>query len=252
MTIFRTCTVINDVICRWRRFLQVNQHETLNINNHMHRMETGCLRLTILLRLTWKTYLVSTKKGPEIGPLVFRFRDLWSGLTLPKGRWLPWMASVWTCIKVKSPPFWVTMALVSLSNRDDATNLGSQTWTVRKLYVNWQIVFKLLNRNNEFSIIFLTKPKLDNAGKTTTMSMLTGLFSPSGGNAVVNGHSILTNMRKVRESLGMCPQHNVLFDRLTVKEHLLFFIRLKVAIFFSSDFPQLIEIVFSSPTIAKK
>ena len=81
--------------------------------------------------------------------------------------------------------------------------------------------------------------------------MLTGLFSPSGGNAVVNGHSILTNMRKVRESLGMCPQHNVLFDRLTVKEHLLFFIRLKVAIFFSSDFPQLIETVFSSPTIAK-
>ena len=81
--------------------------------------------------------------------------------------------------------------------------------------------------------------------------MLTGLFSPSGGNAVVNGHSILTNMRKVRESLGMCPQHNVLFDRLTVKEHLLFFIRLKVAIFFSSDYPQLIETVFSNPTIAK-
>ncbi|XP_063678644.1 phospholipid-transporting ATPase ABCA3-like isoform X4 [Bolinopsis microptera] len=65
------------------------------------------------------------------------------------------------------------------------------------------------------------------AGKTTTMSMLTGLFSPSGGNALVNGHSILTSMDKVRGSLGMCPQHNVLFDRLTVKEHLLFFIRLK-------------------------
>ncbi|KAL5263173.1 hypothetical protein ACHWQZ_G008548 [Mnemiopsis leidyi] len=65
------------------------------------------------------------------------------------------------------------------------------------------------------------------AGKTTTMSMLTGLFSPSGGNALVNGHSILTSMDKVRKSLGMCPQHNVLFDRLTVKEHLLFFIRLK-------------------------
>ena len=58
--------------------------------------------------------------------------------------------------------------------------------------------------------------------------MLTGLFSPSGGNALVNGHSILTSMDKVRGSLGMCPQHNVLFDRLTVKEHLLFFIRLKV------------------------
>ena len=60
------------------------------------------------------------------------------------------------------------------------------------------------------------------------MSMLTGLFSPTGGDALVNGHSILKNMDRVRDSLGMCPQHNVLFDRLTVREHLDFFIELKV------------------------
>ena len=30
-------------------------------------------------------------------------------------------------------------------------------------------------------------------------------------------------MRGVRESLGLCPQHDVLFDTLTVKEHLQFF-----------------------------
>lgn len=65
------------------------------------------------------------------------------------------------------------------------------------------------------------------AGKTTTMSILTGLFTPSSGSAVVNGHSILNDMEGVRQSLGLCPQHNVLFDRLTVQEHLKFFIRLK-------------------------
>ena len=70
------------------------------------------------------------------------------------------------------------------------------------------------------------------AGKTTTMSILTGLFSPSSGTAYVNGCSIVNNIDGVRKSLGLCPQHNVLFDRLTVKEHLEFFISLKV----SSDF----------------
>ena len=32
---------------------------------------------------------------------------------------------------------------------------------------------------------------------------------------------------RIRDSLGICPQHNVLFETLTVMEHLEFFIRLK-------------------------
>ena len=66
------------------------------------------------------------------------------------------------------------------------------------------------------------------AGKTTTMSMLVGLFPPTSGDAIINGYSILTDINGVRESLGLCPQHNVLFSRLTVREHLSFFARLKV------------------------
>eukprot|EP00095_Tigriopus_kingsejongensis_P007158 maker-scaffold285_size222332-snap-gene-1.18 protein:Tk07158 transcript:maker-scaffold285_size222332-snap-gene-1.18-mRNA-1 annotation:"hypothetical protein TcasGA2_TC002276" len=65
------------------------------------------------------------------------------------------------------------------------------------------------------------------AGKTTTMSMLTGLFSSTSGTALVNGHNINTSMSKIRGSLGLCPQHNMLFDSLTVREHLIFFGMLK-------------------------
>lgn len=65
------------------------------------------------------------------------------------------------------------------------------------------------------------------AGKTTTISILTGLFPPTSGSAHINGKSIMTDMDAIRESLGLCPQHNVLFDRLTVQEHLEFFINLK-------------------------
>lgn len=65
------------------------------------------------------------------------------------------------------------------------------------------------------------------AGKTTTMSMLTGVITPTSGTAYVGGHNIRTEMWKVRDSLGLCPQHNVLFDELTVEEHIYFFSRLK-------------------------
>lgn len=65
------------------------------------------------------------------------------------------------------------------------------------------------------------------AGKTTTMSMLTGIYPPTTGTAIVAGHDIWSDMSGVRASLGLCPQHNVLFDDLTVKEHLYFFGKLK-------------------------
>ena len=60
------------------------------------------------------------------------------------------------------------------------------------------------------------------------MSILTGLFTPTSGGAMIAGKDINTQMDDIRESLGLCPQHNVLFDRLTVQEHLEFFIALKV------------------------
>ncbi|CAN7993624.1 unnamed protein product [Ixodes hexagonus] len=65
------------------------------------------------------------------------------------------------------------------------------------------------------------------AGKTTTMSILTGLFPPTSGYALIYGRDIRTEMDVIRQNMGMCPQHNVLFDELTVEEHLWFYARLK-------------------------
>ncbi|KAM6949618.1 phospholipid-transporting ATPase ABCA1 [Aplochiton taeniatus] len=65
------------------------------------------------------------------------------------------------------------------------------------------------------------------AGKTTTMSILTGLFAPTSGTALINGQDIRTDMDSIRKHLGMCPQHNVLFNDLTVEEHIYFYARLK-------------------------
>lgn len=43
-------------------------------------------------------------------------------------------------------------------------------------------------------------------------SILTGLFPPTSGTALINGYDILSDMDSIRKYLGMCPQHNVLFN----------------------------------------
>ena len=43
-------------------------------------------------------------------------------------------------------------------------------------------------------------------------SLLTGLFEPTSGTARVYGRSIRKEMDTIRHSLGICPQHNTLFD----------------------------------------
>ncbi|XP_053321852.1 phospholipid-transporting ATPase ABCA1 isoform X2 [Spea bombifrons] len=65
------------------------------------------------------------------------------------------------------------------------------------------------------------------AGKTTTMSILTGLFPPTMGTAYIMGKDIRSELSSIRQNLGVCPQHNVLFDMLTVEEHIWFYARLK-------------------------
>ncbi|CAM9287239.1 unnamed protein product [Heterosigma akashiwo] len=58
------------------------------------------------------------------------------------------------------------------------------------------------------------------AGKTTTISMLTGLLAPTGGAAFIQGRDVFTQMKFIRRTLGVCPQHDILYPDLTVREHL--------------------------------
>ena len=58
------------------------------------------------------------------------------------------------------------------------------------------------------------------AGKTTTISMLTGLIGRTSGTAKVYEKDMFEETDEVREFLGVCPQHDVLFDLLTPREHL--------------------------------
>ncbi len=57
--------------------------------------------------------------------------------------------------------------------------------------------------------------------------MITGIFSPSSGNAYVSGFSITNQIEKVQLQMGVCPQFDILWPILNVEDHLYFYARLK-------------------------
>ncbi|KAK9104965.1 hypothetical protein Scep_021809 [Stephania cephalantha] len=65
------------------------------------------------------------------------------------------------------------------------------------------------------------------AGKTSFISMMIGLTSPTSGTGYVQGLDIRTDMDRIYTSMGVCPQHDLLWDSLSGREHLLFYGRLK-------------------------
>lgn len=65
------------------------------------------------------------------------------------------------------------------------------------------------------------------AGKTSFISMMIGLTVPTSGTAFVEGLDIRIDMDGIYTSMGVCPQHDLLWETLTGREHLLFYGRLK-------------------------
>ncbi|KAI8528924.1 hypothetical protein RHMOL_Rhmol12G0185800 [Rhododendron molle] len=62
---------------------------------------------------------------------------------------------------------------------------------------------------------------------TYVHEQMIGLIKPSSGTAYVGGLDIRTQMDEIYTSMGVCPQHDLLWETLTGREHLLFYGRLK-------------------------
>ncbi|XP_044900367.1 ATP-binding cassette sub-family A member 10 isoform X2 [Felis catus] len=67
------------------------------------------------------------------------------------------------------------------------------------------------------------------AGKSTLLNILSGLSVPTKGSATIYNTQLseITNMEETRMNIGFCPQFNIQFDFLTVRENLRLFAKIK-------------------------
>ena len=53
------------------------------------------------------------------------------------------------------------------------------------------------------------------------------MFGATSGQIYVNGFNVFTQTAEARRSIGLCPQENIIFNELTVSQHLHLFAALK-------------------------
>ena len=68
---------------------------------------------------------------------------------------------------------------------------------------------------------------MNGAGKTTTFKSLTRDVIPTEGELSIAGYNVKEDFAMGRKLIGYCPQHDALFDLMTVDEHLWFYAKIK-------------------------
>eukprot|EP00111_Clytia_hemisphaerica_P002239 TCONS_00006276-protein len=161
---------------------------------------------------------------------------------IPRPWYFPFQLSYWfgpqASLDCEMDCFKKSYKMAGNSEQNTAALLAVETEpTHLKLGVAIENLLKIYKKGSQPAVDHLSLNLYENqitsflghngAGKTTTMSLLTGLFPSTSGTAYIYGKDIHTDMDSVRKSLGLCPQHNVLYGKLTVEETLWFYARLK-------------------------
>ncbi|KAH9494888.1 ATP-binding cassette sub- A member 5 [Bulinus truncatus] len=65
------------------------------------------------------------------------------------------------------------------------------------------------------------------AGKTTALNMIIAETEPTCGKVIVSNYNVRSHMLSVLEFLGYCPQHDALWENITLEEHIRCFAAIK-------------------------
>lgn len=68
---------------------------------------------------------------------------------------------------------------------------------------------------------------VNGAGKSTTFKSLTCEVSPTSGSIRIAGFDVTKQFEKVRKLIGYCPQPNLIFENLSVEEHIYYYAKIK-------------------------
>ena len=102
-------------------------------------------------------------------------------------------------------------------NKKKKSKKAEDFWAVRGSWFS-------IKENNIFCLL-----GPNGAGKTTTINCLTGVLPPTGGDALIHGESIVATggLDRIRSTMGVCPQFDVLWKELTGVEHMKIYGRIK-------------------------
>lgn len=115
-----------------------------------------------------------------------------------------------------------------VANMDQEKFDGVVLYRLSKIYPGRKPVYALkqlslvAQRGDVFCIV-----AHNGAGKTTAFRILVGEIEATFGVGYVCGHSITTEMQHVHSDLGVAAQQDILWEDLTVMEHLCFYARAK-------------------------
>jgi ATP-binding cassette subfamily A (ABC1) protein 3 len=70
------------------------------------------------------------------------------------------------------------------------------------------------------------------AGKTTLINILTGNISPSSGTGKIKNLDMIRDPDSIEELIGLCPQHDILWEELTAREHIELYANLRSIIIY--------------------
>lgn len=109
----------------------------------------------------------------------------------------------------------------------------------RQSLVDRSIIIHKLSKNfettsavKEFSVT-LTEGKVyallghNGCGKSTLINVLSGVLRPTHGNAFIFGMNVNEDMTSILKSISVCAQHDVLWDHLTVEDHVILYSRFR-------------------------
>ena len=125
--------------------------------------------------------------------------------------------------KTPNEYFQTTKGYINNKNNNDILEIKN----IRKSFEH-KLVLNNLSFNLYRNEIFVLLGH-NGAGKTVLLNILTGLLKADSGNVIYNNEIILTSqgLNKFRKKIGICPQEDILFDNLTVEEHLKLFCKFK-------------------------
>lgn len=115
------------------------------------------------------------------------------------------------------PSFWYQRS-DSVEAFADSSNSTVRAAGLRRVFGNFTAVDGVDLKFKEGTVYALLGH--NGAGKTTTIKLMTGALAPNSGDCIIAGYSVNSQISAVRQVIGVCPQHDVLWDDLTAQEHL--------------------------------